>query len=192
MFAGIIKKMVDNWVSHGIVSESDRDIYEYGMDLVLFSLLNIAAILVTSIIINQFAVSLVLLLTVTTLQSFGGGYHAKTHLRCFLIMYIGWFVFIMLLPLVSPIIVIPVIIVSIIAVFALAPVSHRNVNLSYNQHQKMKRFVRIAAVGFSLICAALSWLFPDTRQIGASIAVGIGTTALSMVIAKCKELRSEY
>jgi accessory gene regulator B len=85
----LIKRITRRWSIAGIIEQADEDIYEYGLELLISTILNMAVILGSAAIIGKLPQSLALLIVIIPLQSFGGGYHAKTHLRCFLIMYIG-------------------------------------------------------------------------------------------------------
>lgn len=101
MFDTLIGKIVGYWVAEGIVPEDDRDIYEYGLESVLFPLVNTAAIIATAVPVGMLPESLVLIAALIPLQCLGGGYHATTHLRCFLITYMNWLAAMLALPYIS-------------------------------------------------------------------------------------------
>ena len=95
----LISKIVNQWCEAGIISRTEIEVYEYGLDLLLYTSINIVTILFSAAIIGKLKESFVLLAVVLPLQSFCGGYHANTHFRCFLIMYIGWIIAIFTAPL---------------------------------------------------------------------------------------------
>lgn len=184
MFTRIIQKTVSNWVSEKLISDYDRDIYEYGFELILSSVINIVVILISGILVGRLPESIVLLVVVIPLQSCGGGYHAKTHLRCFLIMYIGWCVVIKILPYVNELAVLFIAVASLVVIFALAPVLHENVTMSDERFRKMKMFVRGIAVCDVTMGLWLSWITKGRNNIGYSIIIGVGVVSLSMFVAK--------
>lgn len=184
MFTRIIQKTVSYWVSEKLISDYDRDIYEYGFELILSSFINIVVILISGILVGRLPESIVLLVVVIPLQSCGGGYHAKTHLRCFLIMYIGWCAVMKILPYVNELAVLFIAAASLTIIFALAPIIHENVTMSAERFQKMKMFVRRIAVSDVIIGVLLSWITKGRNNIGYSIIIGVGVVSLSMFAAK--------
>lgn len=185
MFSTIIKKIVGYWVDNEIIDDFDRDIYEYGFELILSSVINIAVVIITSIFVNRLFESIALLTVIIPMQSCGGGYHAKTHLRCFLIMYIGWWPVIWIIPYITLLTAIPIACVSLVIIFVLAPVPHENVPMSEKQFHKMKVLVRYFSVGVAIIGIATSWTMSD-NNIGNSMIIGMGVVALSMLVAKLR------
>jgi len=181
----ILVKIVGHWRKSGFIDKSDTDVYIYGLDLLIFTMLNILAIIITSVVINKFVESVILLVAIIPLQSYGGGYHAKTHLRCFLIMYIGWWAVILIMPLITPFIALIMNIGSIIIIFCLAPVPHVNVTMSAEHRLKLRRLVRLSALVIGLLSIILMLLF-SSHQInyGIILSTGLGVVALSMIIAQ--------
>ena len=192
MFDAMVHRIVNMWVSSGIATDEDRDVIEYGLDLLIFSFINIIAVMVTAMIMNRVLDTLLLLAVIIPLQSFGGGFHAKTHLRCFLIMYIGWWAVMALLPWITAIPATIITVLSVIAVFCLAPVAHENVPMSERQRVKMRRFARIASVTVGALCLSFLWLLPALCHAGIVLSMGMGTIMVSMIIGWIvSELRNE-
>jgi len=188
VFSSIIKNVVSSWVSSGIILDTDSDIYEYGFELILFSIINVTIIILTSLFVNKVPESIALLLAVIPLQSCGGGYHAKTHMRCFLIMYIGWWICIWLLPYISLLFMVLIIALSLIMIFTLAPVSHENVTLSDKQRLKMKHYVRIISIIIAIISVVTYILGMLNRNVSIAFALGMGGVAISMMVSQLKRL----
>ena len=192
MFSTNIKRIVEYWVSVKIIDDSDKDIYEYGLELLLFSVINIAVIMITAIFINRIIESVALLALVIPLQSFGGGYHAKTHLRCFLIMYIGWWLIMNLITYMTILTILVISIISLIAIFYLAPVSNENVPLSNKQRLKMRKLARFAAVVALITIIVMSLIITRYENISSVLAIGLGATALSMIVERLKDIANKF
>jgi accessory gene regulator B len=188
IFPKIIKKIVDYWVYLGIIKDTERDVYEYGLELVLSSAVNITVVIVTALFTKKLPESIALLAVIIPLQSFGGGYHAKTHLRCFLIMFIGWWVVIPIIPFITLSMGILIACISLVTIFILAPVRHVNVPISDEQFHKMKLLVRCFSIGTAVIGIAVSLLVVGSN-IGSSMIIGMGAVALSILVSK---FNSEY
>jgi len=182
----LIKKITRRWSAVGTIDKSDEDVYEYGLELLIYTIINIAVILGSSILVGKLLDSLFLLVVILPLQSFGGGYHAKTHLRCFLIMYIGWWAVIFILPLITPISSIIIACTAVFIVFWIAPVAHENVRISVKQKNKMRLLVRITAVLSAIITAC--FVLSMSECIGIAMSTGLGIASLSMLIAHGKNI----
>lgn len=85
----MIKKLsvvlADSWARMGIVKSSDVQIYQYGMELLFSTLVNVFLIIVISIMLGYPWLGVPYLLSFIPLRAFAGGYHAKTHWLCFLV-----------------------------------------------------------------------------------------------------------
>jgi len=182
----IIRSITNCWSKSGIIDKSDSDVYGYGLELLLYSVVNMVAILLTALLVGKMPESVALIFAITPLQAFGGGYHAKTHLRCFLIMYIGWWAVIFVLPFFGNAAATVAICLSVVVVYLVAPVSHVNVKMSVGQQLKMRRLVRIAALVIALLSSVLIWFTDDVLSIGASLSAGLFVAALSIGLAHCK------
>ena len=81
--------LTQSFISHGMIAEEEREIYEYGFDITIYTIWSTAALLLLGLLLRQFLPAVILVFGFYTFQTTGGGYHAKTHLRCFLTMAIG-------------------------------------------------------------------------------------------------------
>ena len=84
-----IDVLVDSLIRKGHIQEEDRDVYLYGFDITFYTIWSTAALLLIGLLLRQFWAAVVIISGFYTFQTTGGGYHAKTHLRCFLTMVVG-------------------------------------------------------------------------------------------------------
>lgn len=82
-------RLTEYFIQKGVIPSDERDVYEYGFDITLYTLLSTLGLLAIGVILRQLVNTAVLIAIFYTCQSFGGGYHAPTHLRCFLSMCVG-------------------------------------------------------------------------------------------------------
>lgn len=188
MLSAIIKKTVRYWMEKNIISDADRNIYEYGLELILSSIINIFVIIITGIFTSRLFESIALLAIVIPLQSCGGGYHAKTHMRCFLIMYIGWWWVMWIIPYINLLATILIICLSLVTIFTFAPITNENVPMSNQQYYKMKILVRCLSCVASALGITTSWFWEGKNYIGKSLIMGIGVVALSVIAAKVRTI----
>ena len=144
MLERFIRQLADQCCERAVLKEQDVDVFLYGMDLFLFYVLSIGTFVIVGALTATLPAVLCVLLCFIPLQSFGGGYHANTHLRCFLLTggmlalcvrcgmwaQLSWMA--------------PGVLLSALAVFRLAPVGNDNAPYSPAFRAKMKRVVRVA------------------------------------------------
>lgn len=70
-------------------SAEDQEICIYAVELFLYSLFSTLGLICIGLILQQPIEACVIILMFYTNQTVGGGYHATTHLRCFLVMATG-------------------------------------------------------------------------------------------------------
>ncbi len=76
-------KIGNNLVQSGVIKEEDAEIYIYGINQILVSVLNVSSALIIGLIFGVFYEAAVFMVAYIPLRSFAGGYHAKTPLRCY-------------------------------------------------------------------------------------------------------------
>lgn len=89
MLLPVAKAIINFLHKHHAIRPEDRDVYVYGCDLALYTFFSTVGLLIiglgfdlpieTGLCIGLFYLN----------QTMGGGYHASTHLRCFLVMTVG-------------------------------------------------------------------------------------------------------
>lgn len=82
MIVKLSKLMTKVLLNQKSISEKDIDIYQYGIEITISSLLNIALIVIVSLITNSLFSGLIFLSTFILLRQFTGGYHAGSYLKC--------------------------------------------------------------------------------------------------------------
>ena len=76
-------------INHGLIQEEEREIYEYGFDVTIYTAWSTAVLFLIGLALRQFPAALIIVLGFYVFQSTGGGYHARTHLKCLLTMIVG-------------------------------------------------------------------------------------------------------
>ena len=83
LLARLAVKIVNNLVHSGVIKEEDAEIYIYGINQILTSVLNVSSALIIGLIFGVFPEIAVFMAAYIPLRSFAGGYHAKTPLSCY-------------------------------------------------------------------------------------------------------------
>lgn len=183
MITWLSEKMAGLFVGSGAANEEDRDVYVYGMDVLLSTALSILCILAIGILIGKGIETLLYILLFTVLRSAAGGFHANTHWGCFLIMLGSYGIMLALLTFL-PLeacrwAALPLAVASLAVVAVLAPAPHENRPVSAKELKRFRRlslwlaFAEVLAVLLCLLCAAAS--------LALAAALGMVTSALSLV-----------
>lgn len=82
MIAKLSHIIADFFVQKKVVSEEQREIYEYGFELSISSIIGILIILTIGLISRRFWESIVFYIVFCFTRLFTGGYHAPNHIFC--------------------------------------------------------------------------------------------------------------
>ena len=183
---GFIASISSRLVREKVMSADDVDIFAYGLDLLLFTGLTNAAFLAFGVIVGRLSQTLIYIFTFSVLQALGGGFHASTHLRCFLVTTACW-VTAMLLACYFPVVAhVFLLIIGVCAVFLFAPIENQNAPMSDKKKRKMRRYSRFACLGLAAI--SISGFFGVT-YVFFSIADGIFLSSVLKIVAQIQNHR---
>lgn len=85
--------IVTYWENREILKSKNREVYVYGVDLAIYTILSTLGLLLIGWIGGYPIESTILIALYYALQSTGGGFHASTHLKCFISMAVGMILF---------------------------------------------------------------------------------------------------
>ncbi len=153
LLARLAGKIVNNLVHSGVIKEEDAEIYIYGINQILTSVLNVSSALIIGLIFGVFPEIAVFMAAYIPLRSFAGGYHAKTPLSCYVfsvIMLIVVSIGLKYLHL-ADWVYYAVFVAATLVVLVLSPVEDRNKPLAEIEQKVYKRrTILIAAVELTL------------------------------------------
>jgi accessory gene regulator B len=192
MISWLSQKLADLLASSDEKAKENRDIYVYGLDVLLSTAANILCVLAIGAVAGRFAATLIFLAGFVALRSVAGGYHASTHFRCFLIMLaayaaamaptflLGWEA----LRLAA----LPAAAVSLAVVIALAPAPHENRPVTPGQLRRFRALSLWLAGGGAAAAAACFALSLDAPAY--ALAAGMVTAAGSLCAAHAVSRRN--
>ena len=131
-----------NYLIHNqVIDEDDRDVYEYGFHTLYNNIIDIVSIVIIALLFNTVPQTIVYHVSFVLLRNTAGGYHTKTHLRCFTmsttILITSLFVITWVT---SPILSIGLACLSTILIWVKAPMEHENNPMSIGKYNRMKAF----------------------------------------------------
>lgn len=187
---GIENKLSLLLYNQKIIKKEDIDIFNYGLEIFIFSSLQVLSILGISIFADNFIETLLFFISFIPLRIFAGGYHADTKLRCYgvsLIVYIIFSIAIKYIPqYVHMQLYIFEMIFSLIIVLICSPVIHINKSISNTemyQYRKISIFICLIQI---ILTVVLIIIFKSNKFITAIIFGQLAET-LSIIAAKIKE-----
>ncbi len=84
LLAKLSQRIGDDLVRSSVIEAEDAEIYIYGINQILVSVLNVSSALIIGLIFGTLLEIAVFLTAYIPLRSFAGGYHARTPLRCYI------------------------------------------------------------------------------------------------------------
>ena len=180
MYKKISQIITRKFVTLGIISEDDYEIYKYGFELLIALLSTTSAIILVSIFIKKFVETILYLVGFFSVRVICGGYHAKHHYSCFITTISSYLLFLLLniCFFSKPYLIFTtgvMTIISSISIIAFAPVEYRkNRNRSFS----------LLLVFFIYIVYFVSLAFEKTSPYVFNYATGIFLAALAILTAK--------
>lgn len=177
-------------VEKGVINENYKEIYRYGLESLFSAALELISIFILAFLFGNFFETLLFFLTFIPLRLYAGGYHARTHFKCYLLsimMYIFFSAIIYFTPsnLITGFSLI-FSLLSLIIVFLFSPVVHSNRHAD-KEHIKNCRKISLIIVALgTLIILFGSCTFPRSIAIFA-ISLGFLTECISIVAVKINQ-----
>ena len=194
--AGITAVLANN----GIIDSNESEIYAYGFELMISTVLNALVIAIIAILTNTFLFSFAFVVCFGMIRIYAGGYHAGSHLRCFglfCIMYaiiliaestvpVQWTLF------VGAGAVIP----AVFVIWKLAPIEDENRPLKERERAEFIRKVRIVVVWQAVVIMVLHLLMNAlaVRWLGTlatGMSFGVLAAAISVAAGYIKNVGKE-
>lgn len=161
-----------------------KDIYQYGIDITISSILNVMLVLLCSLSVSDIFAGLIYLFIFIFLRSFTGGFHATTYFRCNFTIIITFLITFVLYKTVTfyevPIFVCgAVIIVNLIPIILFSPVPNKHKSLT--DEQKKRSYILSILIAFALSLIGLT-LFILAIPIGVMVITTVTTVSVLILI----------
>lgn len=182
MLENLAKSTARFFVSQNIVKSEYEEIYAYGMEIILSTVFNGLIVLIIAILSDTVLLSLLFFTAFILMRRSAGGYHAKTHIGCMMILVAVHLMFIVLIN-VIPDSIIPIlsyfsIAYSCISVYLFAPVEHPNKPLSGDDRRKLRVKSLIYILSISVV--DLLMIFCAHYEVSLCLSYGIIVSTTGM------------
>lgn len=157
------------WAEGGVIPLEEMDAYQYGMELLFSTALNIIIMIFLSVVSGNTGLFIPYLVTFIPLRIFAGGYHTKRHFSCILFNTIIYSASIFSVNIISSqtlgIFCFWESMISTIATFLFAPVPAKNKPLSDEEYRRGKFLSRVLTF-IILVVTILLCISGKTGSIG--------------------------
>ncbi len=185
MFHNLAEDIVFLLITHKIVDINERDVYAYGLEVILLNGSLFIVCLIISLLCGEMMNFLTYLIFFVPLRIFTGGYHAKTSEKCFVISTLMYGASI------AAVKIFPLLyqrwegraagLISALVILVMAPLINENNPL--NQHQKKRNriiaySILVVDLVFFIFCCKNNW------QVATNELIFIIFTALLLLIGK--------
>ena len=149
-----ISKMITNFfLQQKSISEDEKEIYQYGVEITISSILNILLVLLLSMLFRSVLSGIVFLVCFIYVRRYTGGYHAETYFRCnsaLCITYIAVFIISKGVH-ISNVVFLLIILIGLIIVIRYSPVNNTHKSLSGNEKKRYHYLAVTVYIIFSII-----------------------------------------
>lgn len=185
MLDKLINASTNYLIRREVIDKEDRDVYEYGFYALYNNIIDITSIAILSVWLNQVPQTVFYHVTFIVMRNTAGGFHAKTHLRCFILSTMIWLFSLWGISCtVSPVICVVPAGLAVALYWAKAPLEHINSPLSVEKRKRMRTLSRFFSVVFFTAILAIALLMNEScLWIAAALTYGMASHALLMLIA---------
>lgn len=165
MINTLVNRLVGEFEKNKIIKSDDREIYEYGAEVLINNIILMTTIFLIGYIINKLAYTILFMIFYPLLRKYTGGYHASERWKCFLLtnlVHLGVVYLWQMTKLsMSEYILSLFLIFSIAIVFCIDPIENENNPKSEDDIYRNRYYARglmcvmavVSFVGFNLITA---------------------------------------
>lgn len=178
-------KLTLEMISSGLVKEEDREVYEYGIEVVAALLINFLSSVVIFSVFGMLLEGLLFFAVFFPIRTYSGGHHMESHLGCYILSMAIMLIFVLCIRVIPEsgylIISLAFVAFSSLVVILLSPVEDKNRPIDEVERKVYrKKSLRVLAVEL-LAFAGLLVLGQERAALIISIAQAV--TAVSMLFA---------
>lgn len=150
MYTKLASFFAQKLIQVGSVKEEQRDVYEYGLEILLADIGYLIIFLLFATVTSTMLQSLFFLVGFILLRRFAGGYHANTYTKCHIMFLINQMIFTAIIKFVPEhfyfALIISLVSISLIVIWMLAPVDNNTRRFIKNEYNIFRRKSRIYSV----------------------------------------------
>lgn len=179
------KKLTEILVKEEIVPYKSREIYEYGMELIISTVLNLVLVLFIGALFHAVGEGVCYFLILATIRTQSGGYHANSYLRCSALYCLLFLITIALSEIadyfaINPVLPILCLLINTCYIWRCAPVLHLK-ELDHEEKKHAKRKATLRCLIWTIASVALGAV---DKQLLYAVTVTISIVSILMEVEK--------
>ena len=178
-------RMATGLIKSGIINDASHDVYTYGFELLISTLINILIIALISVTFGLYFHWILFLAAFVPLRTTAGGYHASSHAKCIISGTVLFTLLLLLCKLQSNWQVLDLLFASmtLLTIILFSPVEADNKKLTRKRNKKN----RTASITFgimNLIVAVVTLLKLELAVLLSCYYLGVFAAGISMLVVK--------
>lgn len=193
MYEQLSKRITNILIRNRIISEKEKEIYIYSFQIILSSFISSLFIIIWSLLFKQIFNTIIFFIGFFLCRKFSGGYHAKSHVGCFLftqtlfISYLSLISFTNILE--SKLTFILVTLFTNIIILTFAPIDNGNKPFSNEETVRFRKKSRILSL-INIIIAFISIYFHLFISECFCYILGAFSVSIMLILGKIQNITS--
>lgn len=193
MFREIAEEITKTMVTSNIINIEDRELYTYGLELIIPKTVFYIIVLILSLLTDTFIPSLLFILFYMSVRSFSGGYHSKTAGFCIVVSTFIYLLMDFLMKLDferTEIFLLVAAAVSLGVIFAFSPVESEEKPITAEERKRYRLFAELISMVLFAITAGAYYF--KLEPIFYPAAWSLTADAVLIIISKAEALKSAF
>lgn len=186
MLPMLSQRLASFFVHFQAIRQEEEEVYAYSVEILLATVLNFAALYIIALFTGKVWETTMFVVGFVPLRALAGGYHAKTHYRCLMILLSNYAFFLGLTFLVVEAqyayVSVTCLVASVICLWFLSPVEDKNKPLSVYEKKCFRHKSRIATLIYTCVVLVGILIFQHRIEF-MCVSVGMMSVSLSLVAA---------
>lgn len=186
-------KITDFLYFKKVISKEDREIYKYGYEIIISTIISFLIVVVFGIVSNKLWQTLLFFGILAITRTYSGGYHANTYFKCNFLLSIFLLIYLVLSDCliksgnISLIILMLILYITTILIYA--PMENKNKKL--DEDTKVKSRIISVSLSFfwSIVALVFYYIF---EPISVAVTLTVFIVAITMLMNHLEEKRNGY
>ena len=195
MYKKLAVILTDKFIKSDIIEGSQRDVYQYGFEILLSHISYIIVFFTLAVLTQTFVCSLLFGVAFFVTRSIAGGYHAATYSVCHLLSLLNQVLFIFVIVFLPqeyhPVASVVAILMSSGLLLIFAPIDHPNKPFIKTERKRFRKMCCVYAYVIPVVVAALVLFATQISTYVLSFSLGIFSAAFALLSAKIQQTKEK-
>ncbi len=194
MINKLATKITNKYIAKKQIEESEKEMYIYCFELLLSTIINLIMVLIVGVISKLIIEMLIFSVVFMCMRGSAGGYHAKTHIGCIIMLLLSVLVLVLILKVVAVAILfyvsIGLVCVASVLFIILSPVDSKNKKLD-SVEKKRNRLKSIIYLSIFVVAVIIFSLFDKTILLMFTASYALSSVDIMLVLGRIVNLAAD-